>query len=161
MPLLPTLWRQRQVDIHEFKACIFFIASFRITRAAQKYPQLEKNKRSMSLSLVHRKHLTIIHFFSSSSILSSFLMCPCMSTHYCPLSVTLVQCRQSLIANSSYSWVFWPSLASASPWSCLGLGTKVFWCCFPEQSHHQLCIKPNCILKQLSHLGKTNKQTNK
>ena len=45
MPLMPTLRRQSQADLHEFKAGLVYRVSFRIARATQRNPVL-KNKNN-------------------------------------------------------------------------------------------------------------------
>ena len=45
MPLIPALWRQRQVDLCEFKDSLVYRVSFRTSRATQRNPVL-KNKKT-------------------------------------------------------------------------------------------------------------------
>jgi hypothetical protein len=42
MPLMPTLRRQSQADLHEFKAGLVYRVSFRIARTTQRNPVLKK-----------------------------------------------------------------------------------------------------------------------
>ena len=43
-PLIPALWRQRQVDFYEFKANQLYRANSRTARTTQKNPVLNKRK---------------------------------------------------------------------------------------------------------------------
>jgi hypothetical protein len=44
MPLMPALRRQRQADLHDFKASLAYVVSFRSARAIQRNPISKQNK---------------------------------------------------------------------------------------------------------------------
>lgn len=44
MPLVPTLWRQRQAVFHEFKTSLDYRASFRASGTYTEKPYLKKKK---------------------------------------------------------------------------------------------------------------------
>ena len=56
MPLIPALWRQRQVDLCEFEASLVYRASSRTNSKATEKPRVEKIKRK-------KKKVGVMHVF--------------------------------------------------------------------------------------------------